>query len=72
MTIKQTAEFKQLDNEMHKAIAERRYEDVKELQNKLVKACNHANQRLYRECMTQTLGRVVCLDCGYEREWNAY
>ena len=46
--------------------------EFKELQEKLRAICPHHNTRLYREGMTQTLGRVVCMDCGYEREWNAY
>lgn len=32
--------------------------------------CRHLNEILMRE--TQELGTVVCLDCGRERDWNAY
>lgn len=35
-------------------------------------SCRHTNTRLIREGMTGMLGTVICLDCGYEREWSAY
>lgn len=34
--------------------------------------CEHGNTVLKREGMTGMLGKVMCRDCGYEREWNAY
>jgi hypothetical protein len=35
-------------------------------------SCSHKNTTLIREGMTGMCGRVICTDCGYEREWNAY
>lgn len=34
--------------------------------------CEHKNSYVRREGMTGTIGTVICPDCGYEREWNAY
>jgi hypothetical protein len=34
--------------------------------------CTHPDSYLVREGQTGMLGRVVCPDCGYVREWNAY
>ena len=34
--------------------------------------CEHSNTILKREGTTGILGRVICKDCGHEREWNAY
>lgn len=36
------------------------------------KPCKHPNSYVRTEGMTGMCGRVVCPDCGYEREWNAY
>lgn len=34
--------------------------------------CKHKATQVRREGMSGTLGTVVCLDCGYERDWDAY
>jgi hypothetical protein len=31
--------------------------------------CDHSNSRVIRDGM---LGEVICNDCGYSRDWNAY
>jgi hypothetical protein len=49
---------------------EKKEESFEELQAKLRAICPHINERVMRE--SQWTGRVVCLDCGREREWNAY
>ena len=35
-----------------------------------IKPCEHRNETLIRE--STTTGRVICRDCGHEREWDAY
>ena len=45
---------------------------VEDLKRELQYKCSHKNTYVVREGVTGTLGRVICLDCGYEREWNAY
>jgi hypothetical protein len=43
-----------------------------ELRAALRAKCKHSNTFVRREGMTGMLGTVICRDCGYEREWNAY
>lgn len=34
--------------------------------------CPHRRETVYRHGLTNTLGVVVCNDCGRTREWNVY
>lgn len=43
-----------------------------ELRAALRQKCQHRNETVVREGMTGTLGTVTCLDCGHQRDWDAY
>lgn len=43
-----------------------------ELRQELKRRCKHKNTVLIRKGITGMLGTVICKDCGYEREYNAY
>ena len=45
---------------------------AEELREALREKCEHKNSFVRHEGITGMLGTVICLDCGYEREWNAY
>jgi hypothetical protein len=38
----------------------------------LKKECKHEKSYVRREGITSMLGTVICPDCGYERDWDAY
>jgi hypothetical protein len=72
MIIQQSEEFREIDRQIHRAILELRYDDAAALKVKRQQICPHQNQRVVREGMTKTIGHVVCDDCGWSREWDAY
>ena len=43
-----------------------------ELKAELRKKCEHKRTTTRRDGILYLWGTVICLDCGYERDWNAY
>lgn len=44
---------------------------VEALRAELQRCCPHKHEVTIPEGSTGMLGRVICTDCGREREWNA-
>jgi len=63
----------QLLEKHHKEETEFLIRKTRELARKILQdKCEHKNTYVRQEGMTGTLGTVVCLDCKYERDWDAY